>query len=492
MTFDIILLTDTSTFPMWGRGYGAHRLASHLRQNGYSTLVIDFSSALTLDNWQDICDVAVGDNTRMIGFSSTWWPYRHPFKENKHVNMSPAIADWLSDELKDEFHHDSTLTFDAVRGNLQRWIDIPKKINPKIKTLLGGPKVDYYIDMPVDYFMIGLSETQILDFLTDKRRIWPKMIRHDETAFGRDWGWTTCSTKYTELDLILPGELMTFEVARGCKFKCTFCNFSLIGRKDIASYTKTEDTIYNELLDNYNQWGIKDYWLADETFNDNNQKIEAVARAVQRLPFEVAFKTYLRADLIYKDPSQVQMLYEAGVRSCFVGIETFHPEAAKIVGKGMAAEKRKDALHMMRDGWGDKVSIQAGYIIGLPKEEEDHLREQLEWFASEDSPVDLTFFWSLSINSLTLPHETRGVSEFEKDPGKYGYRIPNPDKPTHWERDDGIRNLAHAVELEKEFNERITQRQTYNPDKIRLENGYRNPSTEYFVPLINKLRNMRK
>ena len=78
MTFDVILVTDTANIeePKWTRGYGAHRLASHLRIHGYTVLVIDFCSAMTFDHWKDICQYAIGDNTQLVGFSTTWWPYR--------------------------------------------------------------------------------------------------------------------------------------------------------------------------------------------------------------------------------------------------------------------------------------------------------------------------------------------------------------------------------------------------------------------------------
>jgi hypothetical protein len=74
MTFDIILLTDTPDFPRWNRGYGAHRLASHLRIHGYTVLVIDFSMALTFKYWTEICNYAIGPNTQMVGISTTWMP----------------------------------------------------------------------------------------------------------------------------------------------------------------------------------------------------------------------------------------------------------------------------------------------------------------------------------------------------------------------------------------------------------------------------------
>ena len=44
--FDVILFTDTAEFATKTRGYGTHRLASHIRSNGYSCIVIDFFSSI--------------------------------------------------------------------------------------------------------------------------------------------------------------------------------------------------------------------------------------------------------------------------------------------------------------------------------------------------------------------------------------------------------------------------------------------------------------
>lgn len=75
-SFDVILVIDTPEHPKWFRGSGAHRIANHLRLAGFSCLVLDFSSALNFDTWKSICQLAVGSNTKLVGFSTTWWPYR--------------------------------------------------------------------------------------------------------------------------------------------------------------------------------------------------------------------------------------------------------------------------------------------------------------------------------------------------------------------------------------------------------------------------------
>ena len=69
-SYDAIVLTESGHPDLLYRGYGAHRIASHLRDNGYSCLVLDFCADLTFDKWQEICNYAVGENTKLLAISS--------------------------------------------------------------------------------------------------------------------------------------------------------------------------------------------------------------------------------------------------------------------------------------------------------------------------------------------------------------------------------------------------------------------------------------
>ena len=88
--FNVILFTDAPYPHHKIRGYGVHRIASQIRASGYTCLVVDFSSALTFDKYKEIIDNAVGADTLMIGFSTTWMPYRWPEKPGEYTNQIPG------------------------------------------------------------------------------------------------------------------------------------------------------------------------------------------------------------------------------------------------------------------------------------------------------------------------------------------------------------------------------------------------------------------
>jgi hypothetical protein len=490
-TFDAIILTETPTYPHWTRGYGAHRIATHLRENGYTVLVIDFSAALTLKTWEEILKLSIGPNTRFVGFSTTWWPYRNPKHNQTHVNLSANLRDNISDEYRPaEETTPTTFTEYIAMGQGKTWVDVVKKYNPRTKILLGGAKIDWYQDFPADHVLSGYAETEILDYLEQPKRIWGKLINHDTHAESKDWGWLDSFTRYTEYDQIRSDEVLTLEAARGCRFKCLYCAFPLVGKKDIASYIKKKDALYKELLENYERWGVTSYWIADDTVNDTTEKLEYIVEVVKLLPFKPRFRCYLRLDVLAMNPKQIQLLLDMGMVSCFFGIETFHSKAAKLIGKGMDQEKRKQALYAAQQVWGDKVSVNAGYIVGLPHETYADMRESHEWFMQPNSPVHTVYYFPLMINppGLKPNHPT---SELDRNYEKYGYTIPDLDRASWWTKDDGtdVLSFGKAFEIIKELNNEMDQKPKNVIEQIQYGQGnsIKDPVVEYFPNLIKML-----
>jgi hypothetical protein len=485
-SFDIILLTDTSEYPNWFRGTGAHRLANHLRINGYTCLVIDFSSALTFEQWAEICQHSIGSNTKLLGFSTTWWPYRSTKTNESVINLNDFGKP--ADQTKYSYHVNG-LTHAAVEGKLGPWIDEAKKYNLKIKTVVGGPKIDFYRDIPADHFISGFGETQIIDLLNDTKRLWPRIINHDKNAGNNSFNFKCSQTLYTDLDLIKPSDILTIEFTRGCKFKCAFCSYPLIGRKNVVEESlKDSEVIYQEFMDNYYKWGVTKYWVADDTFNDSTEKLEIILKVIKRLPFVPQFRAYTRLDVMSNNFEQVHLLKEIGLVNTWIGVDSMHPVASKIIGKGMNSNKKKDLIYKIGEVWKDMVTIKVGYIVGLPGEDSKFVRDTVDWFLRDDNPVD-----QLNLNPLrilppldALANTSRSAIDLNYE--KYGYVIPNLNRFWEWTKDDGtdLKSFADTATLCFELTEKIklkpTKKETFNIT------GIQNPKEDYFNPLIEKLR----
>ena len=442
--FNVILFTDTAEFATKTRGYGVHRLASHIRSNGYSCIVIDFCSLLDYKLYKELLDLTVGDDTLLVGYSTSWMPFKIPGLPVQTTDPGRSFRKESDPEQFDKLENskfNGTLTTAFGHGDADEWIAYPKSLNPKLKIMLGGTKINTYMDVKsADYFMVGLGETMTIDLL-DKlsgknKRIFNKILNYDSKAQAPVWDFRESKTQYTDYDFVTSQEALSLEIGRGCRFKCSYCSYPLIGQKNMHDYLKYEHILREELLENYNKWGVTRYYFMDDTFNDETEKLEMMLRVTHSLPFKISFWCYLRIDLLAKHPEQIPMLKELGLAQCYFGIETFYPKTSKAIGKGMSAEKRKQALKLCKEIWGEQVNIQAGFMVGLPYESSDSIKETALYLSREDCPIDIAWIFPLSIAGDHPMSEYMYKSEFDKNYSKYGYYFPDKDKFWEWYKKD--------------------------------------------------------
>jgi len=342
----VILFSDIYR-PFHGKGMGVYRLANHIRSAGYSVKVIHAFINLKDQDFYDICKEHISEHTLLVGLGAT-------VMANLEQNLFFGMP---TDIVKDRF-----LTL--------------KETYPQIATCLGGAQVTGSTDEYLttfnffDYAIKGQGETaivELLNHLSQKTKIKtititrPKIISDKLYPFG-DFNQTV--NTYTAEDCIQFGEALPIELARGCIFKCKFCGYDLIGKK-LGDFVKPADLIRQELLHNYENWGVTDYYVADETINDSEEKVEMLLESVQGLPFKPSFGGFLRLDLIWKFPEMAQKLLDWGLEACSFGIETINDASGRAVGKGLGKDRIESTLRHIKNVWGDRVFVNASFILGL-------------------------------------------------------------------------------------------------------------------------------
>jgi radical SAM superfamily enzyme YgiQ (UPF0313 family) len=239
----------------------------------------------------------------------------------------------------------------------------------------------------------------------------------DHDNLGSNFDYVNSYTKYEDCDHVLPGEILNLETSRGCKFKCKFCSYPLIGRKVTdPGYHRSEQCLADELKHNWEKFGTKQYTIVDDTFNESIEKMEALLRARDKAGIDTLFSCFARIELVQKDRRQLELLKELGVISYHFGVETFNDKAGACIGKGMASEKVKELLYKVNDFYSGKVSIAAGFIVGLPYETPDSIESTIQWLEQPDCPVT-----SPNLTPLDLNNRSEFKSEFEVNYKKYGY-----------------------------------------------------------------------
>ncbi len=205
------------------RGTGAHRIASYLRASNWDIEVLDFAIEFTLDELKEFVRSRVNSNTKFFGFSSfiNWWP--------------------------------------EDTNNFTKWL---KETYPNIPTILGGHGCLITPAQNIDYWVDSFGEVAMLELC---RHISGNLIFHTGLQFedyqGRKviralhnfpaWNLPTYRNTHEKRDFIESFEMLTIETSRGCKFKCDFCNFPILGVKEDTSRSRDDikDELYNKAVE---------------------------------------------------------------------------------------------------------------------------------------------------------------------------------------------------------------------------------------------------
>jgi hypothetical protein len=464
---NVVMFTDMPSADWFSRGYGAYRLANEIRQLDLTALTVDFASTLDWETFTTIIDKSVGPDTVMVGFSVTWFPYRHKKLPNPRyvvgfkslgttpgMDFDPAVHPWYY----------NSLAFSFSGGEINKYIEYIKNKNPKTKVVVGGAKAYEYVFEPnLDNIFVGYSENQMVDYLkalTGKgpKRIFNKIINYDVKAQNGSFDFNKSCTTYVDTDCLNSEEILTFEFSRGCIFNCAFCSYPH-RNQDTRDYVKYQDVIRKNLIDNWEKWGSYKYVITDDTFNDYTEKLILINEVIQSLPFKPEFWAYVRLDLISRHPEQAQLLKDIGVKEVYYGLETWDDTCAKTIRKGGSRKKKIEGMRIAKECWGNSVYVTAGIVVGLPNDTVQSIEDSIVWYKEEGHKyVDLFGFGALALRDFGDAQDYIVKSDIEADMAGYGYVMPDPDnEPLEWKRKDSgdIISKTHADSLMKYGNSEL-------------------------------------
>lgn len=416
------------------RTAGGHRIATYLRSHDWDVEVIDFAIWWSNEELQELVKSRITDSTVFIGFSTFFnhWP--------KRLN---EFTKWL------------TVNY------------------PKVSKVIGGQSVSLTPAHNIDYWIDSFGELAILElakYLTgnstsppifDYRQFGVKKLILANKHYP-SYQLPTYRILYEPRDFIDYREQLIIESGRGCKFSCEFCNFPVLGVKEDNSRSK--DDFKEEIVFNYNEYGVKNYSLGDETFNDRIEKIIKYSEVVDTLNFKPWFNAFVRADLMVSHEKYWDNYIRLGLGGHYYGIETFHHAAGKAIGKGMDPNKLKAGILRFKS-LAEKNNIYRAtisLICGLPKEPESSWHESVKWL-EDNWQGQSVFVWPLEIpeyndttptnlSKFSLNLEKYGLRRASKSNYSYKRRLTVCKDEVFWEHD--LMDQPRAVELTRDFNEK--------------------------------------
>ena len=183
-------------------------------------------------------------------------------------------------------------------------------------------------------------------------------------------------------DHINQQESLMTELAAGCIFSCSFCDYAYLGKKK-HEFVRTYESLKKEFESNYKNFGTTVYTFTDNIMNDYPPKLEMLVKIKEELGIDIKWSGYARLDTI-RNIQQVKLLQDSGMIATTFGVESFYKPAGPYIGKMTDGEKLKDSLRMIRQVFKDDLIISAAMIAGLPTETPEILNETYKYMNSTE------------------------------------------------------------------------------------------------------------
>lgn len=414
---NIILLTDFSDILTMNKTLGPYKVAHELRKAGFEVAVLHHLSVFSLSELEHMLKHMVSTSTLFVGVNNMFYSDTGSVIERSDGGVE--FTNFVSGQI---VPHGLDLN-DHIRK-------IIHTNNPNCKLVLGGPTArDTQANKSFDYVVAGYAECSIVNLarhlldlniplIKSRRSIWGFTILEDTKAEHYDF--TQGDMRYADHDIIQPGETLLLEVARGCIFKCAFCSYPMNGKKKL-DFIRSMDVIRQEMLDNYERFGVTRYVFSDDTVNDSAEKCEMIWQLSQSLPFDLEWWGYMRLDLLTAHPKTIDWLFDSGCRSAFFGIETLHPKTAQVIGKGGDREKHFATLKNLKSRYGDHINLHGGFIFGLPHEPVTSMQDTADFLLDADCPLDTWNVQPLNIRPGNQKYDNGFISDLDQNYQKYGY-----------------------------------------------------------------------
>ena len=203
--------------------------------------------------------------------------------------------------------------------------------------------------------------------------------------------------------------------ARGCPFRCHYCFRSV---KFSKVRTFGIDRVMDEmqyLIDR----GARYLFMLDDCFVVKRDRFVAILEAYKK---RFSQRKNMPEMMImsrpeFLDEEIIQQFLEMNITYIQLGLQTIHPEAQFLMGRGVTLERFKQITQWLKKA---NIKICLDVIIGLPHDDLGHCLKTLD-FANEIEPEFLQVK-QLYQNPNTL---------FDLHPEKYGIEMESLDRPYH-------------------------------------------------------------
>jgi len=265
-----------------------------------------------------------------------------------------------------------------------------KKLRPDKTIILGGHPVRAidvdifrYYPKGFDYLVRGEGEETIVDlmkWITEGR---PKIESIDGVSYrvkgqffrnrprkrtGRYGQYPWAARDIWENGKRRPfSNSLLVSYSRGCNHHCSFCSVAAFhGHGESHWLARPIHQFTRELSSLKEKYGISDFTIVDPNFigsvADQDKLVRHFCQGIRHAELKIQFEIATRVDSL--TPRRIDLLYEAGMRRIFLGLESGVDEILRLWHKGLRPSQSRDILNRLVDAG---IYMDIGFIMLSPQ-----------------------------------------------------------------------------------------------------------------------------
>lgn len=343
--------------------YNLARLSALIRESGFYTRVFDFN----VESHYDLKEANIELSDAWNG-ANYWWWQEPVYYEKIHPTYEPILRSYIDIILAEDT---DIIGFSTYYTNIlpTMWVvNEIRKIKPNVTIIFGGPQChegNFKKPKNVDYYFVGESEQNILDFLNN----WENNIKPTESKIGSLYSDVRVDLDslpypdYSDYDLTKywGKNSICAEISRGCVAKCTYCTEVYYWKfRDRGAHTVVDEIEYQ-----VKKYGIKFIQFVDSLMNGNLKEFRKFCQEIVDRRLDIQWWGYARADG-RMDLDFYELMARAGAQGFNYGFETGSDKVLKAINKkNTVNDINQNIISSHKVG----MKVSACWVIGAPGED---------------------------------------------------------------------------------------------------------------------------
>jgi radical SAM superfamily enzyme YgiQ (UPF0313 family) len=298
-----------------------------------------------------------------------------------------------------ELEKPEVIGFSVLHAN--RWgaieiARIAKKLNPKVKIVLGGIGATFLWEhllthfREIDFIVLGEGEIPLGNLIRHFEKEGSALPEEVEGIAFRKGGravQTRPSGPIRDLDLLPdPAKYFTFQhvvSSRGCAWDCSFCGSPKFWSRRIRFHSPE---YFITQLERLQRKGIAFFYVSDDTFTVDKDRLIAICQGIIERQLALSWNAISRVDRV--DEEVLYWMRRAGCLQISYGVESGSKRIRQALNKTIRIEDVRRAFSLTRR-YG--ILARAYFIYGAPGESDETIRETLD-LIREIKPLGAIFY----------------------------------------------------------------------------------------------------